>query len=543
MRRIKKNTCRTNRVFFVITSFILLIFPLLFITIMNENYISDDITNSKSEEIIEDTPKTSALVGWINLTNNLVNNTEFTHNDTILVEGRIYIIFGGTGVPDINVSVSINGVIDNYFNDTTDADGNFSILYRIPYSMSIFSSHKIQVNITSDTGGDTYAPINHYMIDVNTTSEFKIDYVNSDDISNPLMPGEIFHIQGNLERGDGVGIPSKQIFKTWSNGSISWDNGSYFTIVNGGFSEDLYIPVNITTDNATMKWNYTNVAGQYENSNLTLFFKVFKNVTCIWNIVDNIAETQSITIRGRIVSQTNQSMGISGRQLTVYYNGNPILTPWTDSNGNFSVEYQVPFGQGTIPIQIGVYDAYNNWTIQSEVEHNITVSAAPAQTGDVAPPAEPAIPFGDFLIILIPIIAVVGGVIAVLGYFFLKKQDQESMSVKVPLERRIRNLKILKDTGRLEEALSYLFNVIYMDLINAKFGRTKTLSETIRDFAIVSVKELKLNPTTIYPFIQKVEEIIYARPYSITERDFYDACGLFSPIYLQLTGHNFVLNF
>ncbi|MHA1472021.1 MAG: hypothetical protein ACTSQW_02860, partial [Promethearchaeota archaeon] len=118
-----------------------------------------------------------------------------------------------------------------------------------------------------------------------------------------------------------------------------------------------------------------------------------------------------------------------------------------------------------------------------------------------------------------------------------------SKVVNLPLEDRITNLKILKETGRLEESLSYLFNAIYMDLINAKFGRTRNINETIRDFAIISVKELSLTPARIYPFIQKVEEIIYAKPFQITEKEFYSTIDLFSPIYFELTGYNFVLKF
>ncbi|MCK4286061.1 MAG: hypothetical protein KAX18_07650, partial [Candidatus Lokiarchaeota archaeon] len=115
--------------------------------------------------------------------------------------------------------------------------------------------------------------------------------------------------------------------------------------------------------------------------------------------------------------------------------------------------------------------------------------------------------------------------------------------VAIPLESKILNLKILKETGRLEESLSYLFNAIYMDLIKAKYNRARKENETIRDFAIISVKELKLTPASIYPFIQQVEAIIYGKPYKITEEDFYKTCELFSPIYFQLTRHNFVLNF
>ena len=163
------------------------------------------------------------------------------------------------------------------------------------------------------------------------------------------------------------------------------------------------------------------------------------------------------------------------------------------------------------------------------------------QPGGPSTPGEA--PFLMFLAIILPILAVVIAGLSFYGYRYYKKQDKLSRVVNLPLESKIINLKILKDSGRLEESLSYLFNAIYMDLVNAKFGRTRDINETIRDFAIISVKDLKLNPTTIYPFIQKIEQIIYAKPFQISDNDFYKTVELFSPIYLQLTGYNFVLNF
>ncbi|MBY9013989.1 MAG: hypothetical protein KGD70_16600, partial [Candidatus Lokiarchaeota archaeon] len=159
------------------------------------------------------------------------------------------------------------------------------------------------------------------------------------------------------------------------------------------------------------------------------------------------------------------------------------------------------------------------------------------------PPTPGEIPFLAFFMVFIPIMVGVVVALAGYGYYRYKKSDKESKVVNLPLEDKILNLKILKESGRLEESLSYLFNAIYMDLINAKYGRTRKNTETIRDFAIVSVTQLNLTPTTIYPFIQKVEEIIYAKPFQINERDFYSTIELFSPIYHQLTGYNFVINF
>ncbi|MFX0043801.1 MAG: hypothetical protein ACFE8L_12890, partial [Candidatus Hodarchaeota archaeon] len=152
-------------------------------------------------------------------------------------------------------------------------------------------------------------------------------------------------------------------------------------------------------------------------------------------------------------------------------------------------------------------------------------------------------PFLIFSAIFFPILGIIIAGLIVYALRYYRKQEEESRVVNVPLISRIKNLKILKDSGRLEESLSYLFNAIYMDLVNAKYGRARKDNETIRDFAIVSVKELKLTPAAVYPFIQKIEEVIYAKPFKITEKDFYKAVELFSPIYFQLTGYNFVLNF
>jgi len=539
MRIIKNNT---RIVFLVGFSLIFIIIPSIFISFMNINisHISND--NSNSEEFYNQTPKLSAVIGFINLTNHEVNNTEYTHNTTIPVKGNIYNIPSGLGASGLDVCINVNGI--NYYDyyDTTDGNGDFLIPFRIPYSLATNTNHIIKVNITTDLGGNTYLPENHYVIDVNTTSEISITPQTSNNLANPLLPGEIFTVAGQLKRADGPAIPSKQVFRYWKNEHFTWGNGSFFTEVNGGVSQNIVIPINTTENNITMIYNYTSVAGEYMNSQFFLFFKVFRNITCIWNIVDTIAEGQGITIQGRIISSEDPNMGISGRSVRVYYDGNQISTPITDQNGNFSISYQIPLGTGITQIQIGIMHPYYGGIILSDNAHsiNITQSVEPPGISEVL---EPPVPFENFLIILIPIIAVVGGALAVLGYYFLKKQEKQSQVVNLPLAEKIKNLKILKDSGRLEEAISYLFNAIYMDLINAKFGRTKKLFETIRDIAIVSVTELKLNPTTIYPFIQKVEEIIYARPFSITERDFYDACGLFSPIYFQLTGYNFILNF
>lgn len=264
--------------------------------------------------------------------------------------------------------------------------------------------------------------------------------------------------------------------------------------------------------------------------------KIFSNISCNWNLPDPIVENRQFRIRGQLLSLTNYSISIGYRTIRILYESSIIATIDTDANGNFDYTHQLSNGTGLAHIEIEI-DGPSGILSTSQF---IDIEAAPI----LPPPPPPGeIPFLAFFMVFIPIMVGVVVALAGYGYYRYKKSDKESKVVNLPLEDKILNLKILKESGRLEESLSYLFNAIYMDLINAKYGRTRKNTETIRDFAIVSVTKLNLTPTTIYPFIQKVEEIIYAKPFQINERDFYSTIELFSPIYHQLTGYNFIINF
>ncbi|GAF83647.1 unnamed protein product, partial [marine sediment metagenome] len=264
---------------------------------------------------------------------------------------------------------------------------------------------------------------------------------------------------------------------------------------------------------------------------------LFNSFTCIWNTVSNASEGDLIAITGQLFSSETPSLKIYNRSIRIFYDGNLIDFVDTDLNGNFHYDYRIPTGIGNKTVRIELIDTAPSNLISSM---SINVSAGIIT---LPPPPDTPQPFLGFFLVFFPILIGVIAGLAVYGFRYYKKQDKLSKVVNLPLESKIINLKILKETGRLEESLSYLFNAIYMDLIRAKFGRIRKGNETIRDFAIISVKNLKLSPATIYPFIQKVEEIIYAKPFQITDKEFYGTINLFSPIYFELTGYNFELNF
>jgi hypothetical protein len=294
---------------------------------------------------------------------------------------------------------------------------------------------------------------------------------------------------------------------------------------------------NTVSNPLTLKLNYSNNPFVDYCEIIIGNIEIFSGINWDLEMEYTTTEGADYILRGTLTSNTNSSLKIYNRVVEIFYNSTSKGTSITDSSGTFSHIFNIPMQNGTASIQVQLVNDAGK-TISSPIQY-ILVEPLPQTT-----PLTPELPpFLLFSLIFFPILASIIAGLAVYGYKFYKKQEEESRVVNVPLESKIVNLKILKDSGRLEESISYLFNAIFMDLINAKYNRFRKDNETIRDFAIVSVKELKLTPSSIYPFIQKVEETVYAKPFKITEKDFYNTCDLFSPIYFQLTGYHFVLNF
>ncbi len=529
--RIKQKRKKVSQIIFL-----LIIIFTISISLLNRkaNFVYLNNIQKSIENI--DTPKISAFYASINITNYQLNNTRHLHNDIITIKGTLK-YNNGTGVKFTDVAIFVDNVIYPQFNNITDLNGDFQIDFRIPFNFDVFSisGYRIQANVTDPSRGNVFKE-NFLIIFANATSIFDITYREG----IPKIPGEDNRIEGYLrfDNINGNGIPNAQINYNWFNSSYSWPSGSFFTNPSdGSFSEDIPMPTDNYSRSINLNLSYTGVSPYIDKSNITISnIKLFSDILCIWNVDSKASEGEDITIAGQLVSKNNQSLLIYNRSLILRYDGVQIDIIDTDEEGVFSYNFNVPLGIGNKSIQI---DLINTAEKQLRSITYINITSAP-----YTPSGAGVLPrFMMFSLIFFPILAVVVGVLSVYGYRYYKKQEKESRVVKIPLESKFLNLKILKDTGRLEESISYLFNAIYMDLINAKFGRARKVNETIRDFAIISVKELRLTPAAIYPFIQKVEEIIYAKPFKIKEKDFYDTCELFSPVYFQLTGYYLTLNF
>ena len=473
----------------------------------------------------------------INLTNYMINNSYNYYNDTIAIKGKVYKYLDYLeGIPDQNVSLYIDGQLQSSYKATTDSNGEFQINYTIPSNFGLYQAYKIEVNLTQGIFINESVLDNYFIFYAKANSDLELTYIDS----LLKLPGEIFRVEGIL-RYDyplGAGIPNAEINYFWYNSTFQWPVNSFFTrATDGSFSENLRIPTkaysSIINLNMSFPGDYPNIG--YSDVNISNI-KLFSNITVNWNVVFKAKVGDNITITGQVVSYTNNSLLIVNRSIIISYDGAQIGTDITDENGEFTYMYTIPERTGNMTIKT---ELVNSAGITLDHVFIVNVTAVPF----VPTPSTAIPPFLIFSLVFFPILISVIAVLAVFGYRYYKKQEKESRIVRIELDPKLLNLKILKESGRLEESLSYLFNAIFMNLIEAKYNRSRKENETIRDFAIVSVKELKLTPAAIYPFIQKVEEIIYGKPFKITDNDFYKTCELFSPLYFELTGNNFILNF
>lgn len=119
-----------------------------------------------------------------------------------------------------------------------------------------------------------------------------------------------------------------------------------------------------------------------------------------------------------------------------------------------------------------------------------------------------------------------------------KKQKKKKKGLEINVKERLQNVKVLVETNRSKEAIAYIY-LVYDDLINNKFNKPRLVHQTIREYAIKCVNELEksLKPELVYPFIKKIEDIIYGG-IEPTNKELNFAIDLFSNLYRDITGNN-----
>ena len=521
----KPNLKKTIGIKILLVLMVFLSFSLIFF--LNINHIGEiNNYNENDGSLI----RPSALIGEINLTNSEVDGNRYYHGDTFTLEGTLDFFDPGKSEEGYVIAVEIDDQINNLYNATTESDGTFQIDYTVSNSLNIYISHQVKAQVISDISGSVNC-INQFIINVSATSYFEIGSQNQ-----PYFAGEgSFNPNAYLRYDNGSGISNVDINYQWKNSTDLWPE-SLGSTDSTGFLTSFEVPSNMSTGYYDLRLNFTTLPNKIEGSETIISdIPIFSNISIEWNTPDKPYEGETITIKGQLYAKDDPTFKIYNRKVNIYYRASLIGTDTTDLNGNFSFSYTIPAGTGlrNIRVKLSENDMASIYTV------NVTTSSS---TDPVIPPINVS-PEQLFLVIGVPIIITASVILAIGGYLVLKKKTLESKVINVPLENKIKNLKLLKESGRIEEALSYLFSVIYMELISAKYGRKRQDNETIREFGIISVKEFGLDPAKVYPFIQKIEKFIYSRTFQVSEKEFRNTIELFSPVYYQLTGTTFILNF
>ena len=118
-----------------------------------------------------------------------------------------------------------------------------------------------------------------------------------------------------------------------------------------------------------------------------------------------------------------------------------------------------------------------------------------------------------------------------------RKKKKEEARPEIDIKQRMENLKILIDSKRSKEGIAYIY-LLYNDIIREKYDKPRLSHQTIREYAITCVNELGQNPETVYPFIKKIEDIIYGGLEPSTN-EFQYTIQLFGNLYKEITGKSF----
>jgi len=115
-----------------------------------------------------------------------------------------------------------------------------------------------------------------------------------------------------------------------------------------------------------------------------------------------------------------------------------------------------------------------------------------------------------------------------------KKKSKKEQVTEIDVNQKLENVKVLVSSNRAKEAIAYIY-LIYNDVITNKFKKPRLAYQTIREYAIICVNELGQKPESIYPFIKKIEDIIYGG-IEPTGKELNFAVQLFSNLYNDITG-------
>jgi len=242
------------------------------IFIITPALINLNIFSYFSNSVQDDKVKSSGFQATLDLTNPIgINNSRFTHNSIINVQGRLFNRINDTGKEGYTVAIEIDDIVYTSITGITDSNGDFQINYTIDPTLDIYFSHKIEAVVISPPITVEYRT--YYTIFVNTTSYFDVNAP-----SDAKLIGEFFDFDADdyLKYLDGTGIPFSSINYFWYDGAVTVDSNTVLTDF-AGLIQPIFIPdIGIADLDLKLTFQSTPEIGYSE----TLFVdtKLFSNI-------------------------------------------------------------------------------------------------------------------------------------------------------------------------------------------------------------------------------------------------------------------------
>ena len=263
-------------------------------------------------------------------------------------------------------------------------------------------------------------------------------------------------------------------------------------------------------------------------------FNIISDIAVSFNSLDGVIyQNSTISISGTVTSGT---YALEGSHVTIELVGegltNEIVFTGTLSPGGVFINpnYLVPLdaqGRYQFEVTVNTYNANgddNPVPLGFLTDSSTTVRIRPSTFISNFP--------WEFIVIGIGAVGVIVGIFFLQRWIMKQRVTKDKQILAKEIEERLANIRILYITGRVKEALAYLY-VTYTEIAQFRHEIVKEASQTTTEFAIIMVKQFGQNPQNIYPFIQEIEQVIYGG-YPYNDQVFMHAVSLFSQLYLEL---------
>ncbi|MHA1270464.1 MAG: transglutaminase domain-containing protein [Candidatus Helarchaeota archaeon] len=426
----------------------------------------------------------------------------------ITVQGTLNEIYYGTDLSGETLYITFNSshIRDNNFQEvTTQVDGSGSFTANFIVSNSI-SQAEYQVNATPISSLIHYNQSITSDVIINASSA-----ISSVEIAQTAMVGEYLNISGNLVFENGTKLAGSITIYPESNSSKN-----YTVAVNGDFNLSLPIDSSFANKNDNLIIQY-NGAPKILSTSVSVPFYV--------------GDSPAILVDPPLSAYQNLPFSVYG---SVSQNGNPYfnrpvilsiynsthhnifnITVNTDSNGNYIANIQIPI--------------VGNYTIKAILNSN----SGTFTSSEIPITITPGPNIFDMLWVLWIIIPVVAGVIiAILGVKMAvrrrEKKKKQIIVEKIDPNKIKNNIQALCDGKRFKEAIIYVY-LSFLEIVAIHKGKRRQPSQTIREFAMDLVKNMKLSPKNIYSLTNLYEEARFSN-HNIDKNKFEEAKLLYDQL-------------